>query len=183
MKNKLKIIDYLQTFFGIALVIIALLFFSVAIPFKIESDLEQYLNQKIDSLEIRIEYLENILNTADSISLDKEWFLKTVSLIIVESSLNPQAVNKHTKASGLLQIMPIYIKEANRLQDNIIFTQQDVFDIDKSIQMYKVINDKHNPEKSMETLVKLHNPKAGQWYFNKVLDTYNILKQISLQLL
>ena len=179
--------------FLIAILFFALLFVSIV---KISLEVAKY-TVKDDRIEFailkqKVNYLEDyIINlTPDSI-FNKEWFLFKLALIQVESEFNPNAVNKSSGASGIYQIMPVYVKEANRLNniqysiDNnqlAIFTDSCRFDIYQSNQMFEIINKIRNSNKSFQTAIKLHNPTAGNWYGNRVMYWYNKFKLISEQL-
>jgi len=74
-----------------------------------------------------------------------------------ESSFDHLIVNKVSKARGLLQIMPDMIKEVNRIcriwHDSFpeyveleSYTWDDAFDPVKSIRMWYIAQDYHNPE-------------------------------------
>ena len=134
--------------------------------------------QKVDYME---DYLVHYL--PDSSLFNKEWFLFKLALIDVESNHVPDAVNPNTSASGILQIMPVYIKEANRLSNDTVFTDDDVFDVDKSILMFETINKARNPDKCMDKAILLHNPTVkGDWYKNLVYQKYQYYLSIAAQL-
>jgi len=133
--------------------------------------------REIDSLQKRILFLESV--DYFKVNLEKEWSLAKIALAIVESNLDKTAINPTSGASGIYQIMPIFLKEVNRLQKAVIYTPECVFDIKKSSEMVEIINFHRNPEKSIERLAYLHNPTERQgWYLNRVKNTYETLKLI-----
>ena len=95
-----------------------------------------------------------------------ERFLK--ALILVESNGNPKAIGK-TNDVGILQITPIYVKEANRLSGKN-FTLDDRYSVEKSLEMFSIIQNHYKPDKDIYMAIKLHNPKAGDWYKNRILS-------------
>lgn len=102
-----------------------------------------------------------------------EWELFTMATIEVESRYDPNSINIETGATGILQIMPIYVEEYNRISGNSL-NHNSVFDPITSLMMWEVINDYYNPDRQFEKAVYIHNPKAGDWYrqriFNKMDD-------------
>ncbi|MDR1119445.1 MAG: lytic transglycosylase domain-containing protein [Dysgonamonadaceae bacterium] len=97
-----------------------------------------------------------------------QWQIFTLALIEVESENNPNAVGT-LNDGGVLQITPIYIKEANRVQSDAVYTLDDRFDIQKSLEMFRAINDFHNPELNIEKAISIHNPHAPSSYKAKIL--------------
>lgn len=104
----------------------------------------------------------------------REWHLFIDALIFVESMNNDSAVGKSNDV-GALQITPIYLEEANRLVGERRFTLNDRFNRYKSIEMFTIINEKYNPERSFDKALRLHNPGGGRIYREKVLKKYKEL--------
>lgn len=103
-----------------------------------------------------------------------EWQVFTLAMIEVESEFDSLAVNKQPGARGVLQIMPIYISEVNRLQDSIFYTHTDAYNVKLSIDMFNVIN----ADRDIENTIKRHNPNAGNWYKNRVYKAMNKIRMI-----
>jgi hypothetical protein len=97
-----------------------------------------------------------------------EWQIFTLALIEVVSWNNPGAVGKKNDG-GVLQITPIYVKEANRIQKKQTFTLEDRFDIKKSLEMFNVIQSHYNKSRNIEKAIKLHNSHAPESYRTKIL--------------
>ena len=109
------------------------------------------------------------ITITDTIYIDSkltEWQLFTLALIDVESEYDTLAVNNSSKARGILQIMPIFVKEANRLQDMTKYEWDDAYYVDKSLEMFNIIN----PEQDIDLAIKRHNPNAKGWYSRRVKD-------------
>lgn len=106
----------------------------------------------------------------DSIS---EWHLFTLALIGVESEFDSTAVNKRTGARGILQIMPIFVREVNRLQSEVVYTWDDAFSVEKSIEMLNIMN----PNEDVERAIVKHNGRS-KWYRKRVLDKMEEYKKI-----
>lgn len=98
-----------------------------------------------------------------------EWQIFTLAIIDVESSSNPNAIGKRDDV-GILQITPIYVDEVNRIQSRIRFTLEDRFDIEKSLDMFGIMNYYKNPDMCIDQAIKIHNPKAPYSYKLKILN-------------
>jgi hypothetical protein len=105
-----------------------------------------------------------------------EWQIFTLALIEVESRNNPDTVGK-TNDGGVLQITPIYVKEANRIQKKQAFTLEDRFDIKKSLEMFNVIQSHYNKSRNIEKAIKLHNSHAPESYKAKILKKMDEIKK------
>lgn len=103
-----------------------------------------------------------------------EWHLFTLALISVESEFDSTAVNKLTGARGILQIMPIFVREVNRLQDSVVYEWNDAFSVEKSLEMLNIMN----PNKDVERAIVKHNSRGGKWYRKRVLDKMEEYKKI-----
>jgi hypothetical protein len=97
-----------------------------------------------------------------------------LAIIWQESKANPNPKYSDGESEGMLQITPIYVKEANRILGKNKYALYERRNPLKSHEMFLVVQNYHNPEKDVKKAVKLHN-KAG-WYFDEVMDRYNCLK-------
>lgn len=104
-----------------------------------------------------------------------EWGIMIQALIVVESEGNPLAVGSSNDV-GVLQITPIYVREVNRILGDDIYTLDDRTCIYKSLAMFEVYQSHHNPSKDILKAIKIHNPRAGQWYTDKVMEQFNRLR-------
>ena len=103
-----------------------------------------------------------------------DWDIFVKALIEVESSNNQYAVGKSNDV-GILQITPIYVKEVNRISGKS-FTLEDRLSIDKSMEMFNIMQDHYNPNRDIDKAIKLHNPKAGNKYSDKIYNTMSDIK-------
>lgn len=109
---------------------------------------------------IRPEYIEQNVTLS-------EWQIFILALIEVESENNPKAIG-NKNGGGILQITPIFIKEANRIQSKDTFQLEDRFDIQKSLEIFYAVNKCHNKDCSIDKAIKLHNPNAPASYRIKI---------------
>ena len=105
----------------------------------------------------------------------KEWDVLIQALIIVESEGNQFAEGK-TNDVGILQITPIYVKEVNRILNEKVYLLSHRTDIEKSLEMFEIYQSHHNPTRDILRAIKIHNPGAGKWYTDKVMEQFNRLR-------
>jgi hypothetical protein len=109
-----------------------------------------------------------------------------MALIQIESNFNTLAVNHTSNAAGLYQILPAskngFLKAANRRLGYIEFSNTCRFIPYRSNMIFETVNHYKNPNKDFNKMITLHNPSAGEWYKEKVLKRYNLLKDISASL-
>ena len=105
-----------------------------------------------------------------------DWHLFTTALMKVESGHRHDAIGL-TDDVGVLQITPIYVREVNRILGQQKYSLEDRFNKYKSIEMFEIMNEKYNPEKSFYKAMRLHNPNAPESYRKAILNEYYKLKQ------
>lgn len=104
-----------------------------------------------------------------------DWSILIEALIQIESEGNQYAVGK-TNDLGILQITPIYVKQVNNILRGKYYFLEDRTDIDKSLEMFEIYQAHFNPDKDILKAIKIHNPGAGQWYTDKVMNEFNKLR-------
>ena len=103
---------------GFKLALICVFFsFTVYQPASVKVSPEGFKMPLIDKLlfedsvtENQIEFIRKVRTISDSLHIEPDWLM---AVMYSESRINPQAVNKRTKATGLIQIMP---RTAKRLK-------------------------------------------------------------------
>ena len=105
-----------------------------------------------------------------------EWDIFIQALIQVESEGKSNAVGK-TNDVGILQITPIYVKDVNRILGEERYTLAERTDIEKSLEMFEILQNHYNPSKSIDKAIKLHNPRAGQSYRIKIMNKMELIKR------
>ena len=90
-----------------------------------------------------------------------------LSFIRLESNFNEQAVNPVTGARGILQILPVMINEANRLQsllgNPIQYTWDDAWSVEKSIEIWYLVQNYHNPDYNIQEACKIWFGRGVQY--------------------
>lgn len=103
-----------------------------------------------------------------------EWNTLQLAIAMTESEFNPNAVGK-TMDYGIYQITPIYVKEVNRLLGNQVYTHNQAFDIEKSVEMFNILQSYKNPDQDINKAIYYHN--KADWYRKKVLKNYETVKR------
>lgn len=109
-----------------------------------------------------------IIEQHDTVYVESDWSKMVSALIQVESKGKADAVNQTSGATGILQLMPIYVAEANRISGRN-YTLEDRYDPAKSIEMFEIVQGHHNPGRDIERAIRKHNPTAGDWYYKRVI--------------
>ena len=119
----------------------------------------------------------------------KEERINTIVKAVISVELNGNdniLVNKKENAVGVLQIRPIMVREVNFILHKHRFTLTDRWDSVKSVEMFKIYQDKFNPKWNVERAARLWNggrmgmrKKATFRYYKRVLKKYLRLKRKS----
>lgn len=107
------------------------------------------------------------------------WDILTLAIIETESQYDSMAIGRDGKDRGVLQLRPIYITDANRIIGIETYSEYDAFSVQKSIEMFNIIQDHYNPQHDIERAITLHNPRGGNYYHTKVMRNYSKWEQIS----
>ena len=135
---------------------------------------QRQMGKKIKSLELKVEE-EFQKNKRQKNYTD----LLIKALIQVESRGDAKVVNSKSGATGVLQLMPVYVKDVNRILGEKKYTLKDRLNHKKSLEMFYILQ-KHysgidlkeegiSDVDSVIEIIKRHNPKASDVYLNKVL--------------
>ena len=106
-----------------------------------------------------------------------DWNPVMDAIILVESEGNPNAVSGNSV--GAMQITPILVRECNNIlkkqKSKKRYTMDDRFSVEKSKEMFLLIQKYFNPENSVEKAIRSWNGgvkysvKATNKYYRKVL--------------
>lgn len=93
------------------------------------------------------------------------------SFKFIESSLRTDIVNR-LGYTGILQIGPEMVAEANRICDKLEiplhFTMADALSEKKSTQMWYIVQNYWNPDYNLKRACHIWNPLASTNYYNKI---------------
>jgi len=102
-----------------------------------------------------------------------DWQILQLAIMAVESKYESHAEGGHN-AKGVFQITPIYVEECNRILGAEEYAHDDAYDLARSIEMFDIMQNYHNPGKDFQRAVKLHNPGGKAiGYPDKVIRAYN----------
>ena len=101
-----------------------------------------------------------------------DWTSVIEAIIMVESKGNPNAVSG--KSVGAMQITPVAVRECNYILEtrgsSKRYTLADRFDVNKSKEMFLLIQSKYNKENNIEKAIRIWN--GGPRYSKKDTDRY-----------
>ena len=132
-----------------------------------------------------IEY--NIVDTIYIVEPIKEIDTVLSAFIQLESNYDSTAVNPVSRARGILQILPVMIDEANRLStlkgNDVHYTWDDAWSIDKSIEIWYLVQGHHNPTYNIPKACRVWFGSGVQYdgmtwvqYYNKILKYIKAIK-------
>lgn len=98
--------------------------------------------------------------------------LLILSIMSVESNFNPEAEGKQGD-TGILQIRQIYVDEVNRILGYDKYTLSDAHDVDKSLEMFDILQNHHNPDGDFIKTIYYHNKSDA--YQTRIIKEYNNL--------
>jgi hypothetical protein len=111
-----------------------------------------------------------------------DWTKIMNAIIQVESKGNSKAYNANGDCAGILQITPILVKQCNiwlkNQKSQKRYTLQDRYDVEKSKEMFIMIQEHYNPSHSVEKAIRLWNGgpsytiKGTNGYYKKVMKYY-----------
>ena len=97
------------------------------------------------------------------------------AIIQVESKGNPKAYNRSGDCVGLLQITKICVRECNNILKSKgspkRYSYNDRWDGQKSIEMFYILQEKHNPNNNLIKGIRLWNKSIA--YKNKIFKVLN----------
>ena len=93
-----------------------------------------------------------------------------MALMWTESKFNPGAYDGQGSV-GILQIRQIYVNEVNRILGKDKYTLDDALSVEKSLEMFEILQNYHNPKKDFSKTIYYHNKSEA--YETRVIKTYN----------
>ena len=100
------------------------------------------------------------------------WENLYLSIVEVESRGDNMAIS-HKGAIGHIQILPKgkggYLDEANRISGYDKYSNTDLYSSVKSREIWDIVMNHHNPERDINKAIRMHNPRAGTWYRQRIL--------------
>lgn len=126
------------------------------------ADMSQRLGDRIDDPEERVEILKRVHYEATRADLAPELVL---AVIEVESNFDRFAVS-HAGARGLMQVMPFWLEEIGRPNDNLFHIETNLR-MGCTILKYYLDMEKGDLQRA---LARYNGSLGKRWYSNRVLD-------------
>ena len=130
-----------------------------------------YLQMQIDALKSKANRQITYVIDKDTIDTDSiKWNNLIKAIIEVESEGKIDAVNDRSGATGVIQLMPIAIKDCNRIIGKKKYGLNDRYSKDRSIEIFNILQDHYNPQHNIHKAIKIQNPNGGHEYEKKVIN-------------
>ncbi len=136
-----------------------------------------------DSIEADI--IEEVLEEAvcsEQDSILRKWGPVINAIATLESRKNPKVVSRCGNYVGYLQISKVLVNECNMILGEKKYAYNDRLDKDKSIEMFIVIQNQHNPEGSIEKAIRLwksgdvkcmERKQRTESYYQRIMQIYS----------
>lgn len=158
MINKIKTI--------VLSIVLVGLTFTTAISVYKNAELTKELKATQESLTQANKDLQEYMDIYDD-SLT-EWDKFTLALMKVESNYDIIAESS-AGARGYFQLMPIYVKEVNRVYKTNYKFEEVVKSFEQSYEVFMLMQKAHNKDFSMDEALRIHNGDH-KWYHKRVYD-------------
>ena len=124
---------------------------------------------------------EKTEQTAPPVDTLSDWQVLQMAIAFTESRFNPEARGKANDL-GIYQIVPIYVKEINRLSGEEVFRHEDAVYPDVSVKMFNTMQDFKNPEHDLDLAIYYHNKssvyKATVMKNRELIERYEEFRKI-----
>jgi len=116
--------------------------------------------------------------SAATIDPEKKWAAVIKAIAQVESEGDPKQVSKCGRYVGYLQISKILVRQCNQILGKQVYTYDDRYDKQKSIEMFIIYQEYFNKEGNMEKAIRLWNSgdlncmkrkRPTEGYYRKVM--------------
>lgn len=120
--------------------------------------------------------------TAETVEAESEWDTFIQAVIWKESKGDENCIGDNGKAVGVLQIHPIMVREANRIlamKDESkanYYKYDDRYSREKSIEMFKVVQDYHNKSHDFRKALDIWNHGHPDSYRNDIFNKFKELR-------
>lgn len=115
----------------------------------------------------------------ETVEVISDWDVFYEALTWVESRWDSTAVNPRSGAIGMMQCMPSgtggFLDECNRILGYEKYVNEDLIIPSVQRDIFEIVNERHNPNKSISRAISLHNSKAKPSYKTAILEKYDEL--------
>lgn len=132
--------------------------------------------EETDSLIAASHHTDDAFSKQDSVM--NKWLPLIEAIATLESRKNPKVVSRCGKYVGYLQISKLLVNECNMILKEKRYSYNDRYDKQKSIEMFIIIQNRHNPEGNIEKAIRLwksgdtqcmHHKARTETYYRKVM--------------
>lgn len=161
------------------LITVIILFISMAVVFFCAGGLAGQHRQMRKQEKIVEEKIKEVYVEGEELD---EWTILTMAIMKTESEFDPSRIGA-TQDVGIMQFTPIAVEEVNRILrlegKEEEYSHLDAFDIEKTIEMFNIIQGYHNKEQNISKAIHQHNPGgASIGYGKKVYDNIRFIKRM-----
>ena len=129
--------------------------------------LTRELNEANEHIAIDHQEINKYMTELETDTLSK-WDIFTLALMKVESDYDITAKSS-VGARGYFQLMPIYVKEVNRVHKTNYKYEEVVKSFDQSYEVFMLMQKAHNKNFNIDKALVLHNGNH-KWYHKRVYD-------------
>ena len=161
------------------LITVIILFISMAVVFFCAGGLAGQHRQMRKQEKVVEEKIKEVYVEGEELD---EWTILTMAIMKTESEFDPSRIGA-TQDVGIMQFTPVGIEEVNRILrlegKEEEYSHLDAFDIEKTIEMFNIIQGYHNKEQNISKAIHQHNPGgASIGYGKKVYDNIRFIKRM-----
>ena len=161
------------------LITVIILFISMAVVFFCAGGLAGQHRQMRKQEKIVEEKIKEVYVEGEELD---EWTILTMAIMKTASEFDPSRIGA-TQDVGIMQFTPIAVEEVNRILrlegKEEEYSHLDAFDIEKTIEMFNIIQGYHNKEQNISKAIHQHNPGgASIGYGKKVYDNIRFIKRM-----
>lgn len=141
------------------------------------------LMQKFKFILLIILFITNSSIKGQTTEKQTDWSNVISAIAYTESRYNPNAVSKTGNHVGYLQISKIMIRDCNRIVGYNKYTYQDRYSIEKSVEIFHLIQKYYNPTSNVEKAIRMWNGGTGytikgtEAYYQKVKRKLNEIEK------
>lgn len=160
-----------------AFIVVAVAFIVLALP-----------GTKLETVEVTPPPHDNvvvIIDTVDVARLSREDTINAMAMAFAqqESNFDHRAVSPCGRWIGCLQMSKIMVREANRIVGFDCFNYNDRYDRKGSYAIFKIVQERHNPNLEIDKAIDVWNPGCGSDYRGSVKKyfKYNLMNYNTLE--
>lgn len=161
--------DFIKTFLIIFIIECALSLIVIGIADSIERGKRQRTEAQEKKVELILEQEREL----------SEWEMLQMAIVLTESNFDSLAVGAG-ECRGIFQLREIYVKEVNNILErqgsDKRYTFDDAFSIQKSVEMFNILQEDRNETYHVTTAIRNHN--RGGAYIERVLKNMDQIEKM-----